>query len=110
MKTNKRKFLIFAFLGIVLAAALLAQVRIVGSPNYTLAEGETVSGMLFLLSQNVDLEEGSSVGGSVIMLCCNLTVDGRVDGDVFLLTGNLWVKPHAEIAGDVSVTSGNLSK
>jgi hypothetical protein len=44
------------------------------------------------------------------MLCCNLMVDGRVDGSVFLMSGNLMVKPHAEVNGGLKVMSGNLSQ
>ncbi len=100
----------YAALTAAVLAVALSQVRIVNERNYTLAAGETVSGMLFLLSQNAELEKDSSVDGSVVMLCCNLIVNGNVDGDVFLLTGNLRVDPHAVIAGDVKVTTGNVSR
>lgn len=94
------------------ASALLAGqwITIVSASNYTLEKGQSVSGTLLLLSQNAALEEASSVGGSVIMLCCNLTVDGRADGDVFLLTGNLTVDIHADVTGDVNIISGNVSR
>ena len=98
-----------------LLAALICTVvsgcaQIASESNYTLGEGQTTSGTLFILSQNADLLEGSSVDGSVIMLCCNLIVSGEVKGDVFLLTGNLKVENQADVNGDINVLSGNVSK
>jgi cytoskeletal protein CcmA (bactofilin family) len=78
--------------------------------HYTLGKGEVVSGPLLIWEQNATLEEGSSVEGSVIMFCCNLIVDGSVDGSVYLISGNLRVNTPADITGDVSVLSGNVSK
>ncbi len=40
--------------------------KIVGDTNYTLAEGSTISGTLFLLSNNALLEKRTTVDGSVI--------------------------------------------
>jgi cytoskeletal protein CcmA (bactofilin family) len=44
------------------------------------------------------------------MLCCNLTVDGKVNGDVYLLSGNLKIDVHADVEGEVGVQSGNLMR
>lgn len=110
MKKSTKKILTAVFLTLALIAVAFGQVRIVSTPNFTLTNGETVSKTLFLLSQNAELQAGSSVDGSVVMLCCNLTVSGDVTGDVWLLTGNLWINAQANVNGDVSVVSGNLSK
>jgi hypothetical protein len=110
MKTLKHKM----FSRFILAALMIFFAsrcgRIASDSNFTLGEGESVSGTLFILSQNAILEEGSTVDGSVIMLCCNLILGGEVTGDVFLLTGNINVNSPADITGDVSVLSGNVSK
>ena len=95
-------------LAILLIVAISSSVRIAGGSNFTLAAGESVAGTLFILSQNADLVEGSSVDGSVLMLCCNLIVDGKVNGDVYLLTGNLRIDRHADVDGEVEILSGNL--
>ena len=100
------------FLRILLATLLIFVAsgcgHVAGDSNFTL--GEEVAGNLFIFSQNATLAERSSVDGSVIMLCCNLTVEGKVNGDVFLLTGNVMVNPQATVNGNVSVLSGNVSK
>lgn len=44
------------------------------------------------------------------MICCNLTIDGAVNGDIFLVTGNIMVNTSADVNGDVNVISGNISQ
>ena len=110
MKTRKQKLLVGSFMALLLIVLTIGRVRISNERNFTLAKGETISGLLLIMGQNAELKEGSSVDGPVIMLCCNLIVDGNVDGSVFLMSGNLMVKTHAEVDGDVKVMSGNLSR
>jgi cytoskeletal protein CcmA (bactofilin family) len=50
------------------------------------------------------------VDGLVVMLCCNLTVEGDVRGNVFLLTGNLSITSSADVKGDVMILTGNVSE
>lgn len=94
---------------ILLVIAISGCRQIAGDSNFTLAKDDAVSGTLLVFSQNVTLEEGSAVDGSVIRLCCNLIIDGKVNENVFLLTGNLRVDANADVSGDVRVFSGNLS-
>ena len=110
MKTRKQKLLVGSFLAFLLIVLIISRVRIANERNFTLAKGETIPGLLLIMGQNAELEEGSSVEGPVIMLCCNLIVDGRVDGSVFLMSGNLMVESHADVNGKVKVMSGNLSQ
>lgn len=94
---------------VFLTIAITGCSSIAGESNFTLTKGQSISGPLFILSQNAILEESSTVNGPVLMICCNLKVHGKVNGDVFLLTGNLMVDPNADIDGNVDVFSGNLS-
>ncbi|MBI3166217.1 MAG: hypothetical protein HYZ24_16150 [Chloroflexi bacterium] len=110
MKNSKHKILAMFLLAALISVAVSGCAQIASESNYTLGEGQTTFGTLFIFSQNADLLEGSSVDGSVIMLCCNLIVSGEVKGDVFLLTGNLKVENQADINGDINVLSGNVSK
>jgi hypothetical protein len=110
MKTRKQKLLTGSFLTLLVIVLIVGRVRLSNERNFTLAKGETISGLLLIMGQNAELEEGSSVDGPIIMLCCNLIVDGRVDGAVFLVSGNLKVGPHANMNGGAKVMSGNLSK
>ena len=110
MKNSKHKILAMLLLATLISIVVSGCAQVASESNYTLGEGQTTSGTLFILSQNADLVEGSSVNGSVIMLCCNLIVSGEVKGDVFLLTGNLRVDNSADVNGDISVLTGNVSK
>ncbi len=69
---------------------------------------QEVWGNPYILAPNAILENGSTVDGSVVMLCCNLTVNGTVGGNVFLMTGNLRLDSRAEVSGTANVLSGNL--
>lgn len=108
----KISLVVLTMLFVCSASTLLASrsVSIVSASNFTLGERENIPNTLLLFSQNATLVEGSSVDGSVIMLCCNLTVDGKVNGDVYLLSGNLKIDVHADVEGEVGVQSGNLMR
>ena len=110
MKNLKHKTRMKWLLATLMILTMSGCGRIAGASNFTLHAGESVSGTLFILSQNADLVEGSSVDGSVIMLCCNLIVDGKVHGDVYWLTGNLKIDVHADVNGNVEIMTGNLSQ
>ena len=105
----KRKT-ITALLLIALMISVSACSSKTDNTSFTLNEGESVSGPLFIFTTNATLEEGSSVDGSVVMLCCNLRVHGNVTGTVFLMTGNLEVGRNADIGGDIRIISGHVSK
>jgi hypothetical protein len=109
MKTSNQISFVDTLLAFLLIFLTSGCGQIAGYSNFTLARGESTSGNLLVLSQNALLEQGSFVNGSVIMLCCNLTVDGEVSGDIFLLTGNVKIDMHADVNGDVKIGSGNLS-
>lgn len=109
-ETLNRKSFLKIVLTVVLAMLLSGCAQIASDSNFTLSDGETVSGPLIILSQNAILAEDSYVDGSVVMLCCNLTIIGDVTGNVFLLTGNLDVKSSADVKGKVSILTGNVSK
>jgi hypothetical protein len=99
------KVIFKTLLAVFLTLAITGCSAIASESNFTLEKGESVSGPLFILSQNAILEEGSTVNGPVLMICCNLKVHGEVNSDIFLLTGNLRVDLNA----DIDVLSGNLS-
>jgi hypothetical protein len=110
MKTRTHNLLALLLLMIITSSLMIGCTQNEDNRNYTLGKGEVVSGPLLIWEQNATLEEGSSVGGSVIMFCCNLIVNGSVDGSVYLVSGNLRVDSHADITGDITVISGNLMK
>jgi hypothetical protein len=80
--------------------------RVVTGGFFTLASGETISGNLWVPIGKVELQKGSQVTGSVLMMCCDLTVDGKADADIFLIFGDLSLGSTSEVNGDVILLSG----
>lgn len=109
MTTVNRNLFVKSALMLVLLV-LLSSCNTRAEQNFTLQGGETVAGNLFIFSQNAILEESSTVEGTVFMLCCNLKVEGEVQGNVVLLTGNLWINTDAHVNGSTKVFSGNLTR
>jgi len=109
MKAINRKFISRFLLVLLLIVITSGCGQISGDSNYTLGAGKTISGTLFILSQNAILEEESSVQGSVIMVCCNLTVKGNVNGNVVLVSGNVNIERPGNVNGDIEVIAGNIA-
>jgi hypothetical protein len=93
-----------------LAFTLSACSKLVLSNNFTLESGQVVNGDLWVPAGNVRIQPGSRVAGSVYQLCCNLDVNGRVNNNIFLLTGNLRLGSDAFVRGGAVVFSGNLER
>ena len=110
MNNSRRTLWVYFLPALLLLLAVSGCGQMASESNFTLGAGDTVPGTLWVLSQNATLAKGSSVDGSVVMLCCNLIVEGAVTGNVLLLTGNVMIGSHAEVGGEVSILSGNLSQ
>ncbi len=89
-------------LGIVFALSISGCAQVITDNNYTLASGETLSGDLILPSANAIIAENAHITGSVVMLCCNLIVNGQVDGDILVVSGNMMLGPTARVGGNIS--------
>ncbi len=94
-------------LGVVLTLAISGCSQVVTDSNWTLASGETLRGDVILPSANAMIDENAHVAGSVVMLCCNLIINGKVDGDVLVMSGNMELGPHAIVGGNVTFITGN---
>lgn len=109
MFAHKRHWLLlFVYIGLVLV--LSACSKLVLSNDYTLESGQVVDGDLWVPVGNVRLQSGSRVTGSVYQICCNLYANGRVNSNIFLLTGNLRLGSDANVRGGAAVFSGNLER
>jgi len=113
----KRSIVLLALVALLVAAlpgsALAAgesDGEVIFGGDYTLREGETLTGDLVVLGGNVVLESGSLVEGSIFLMGGNAEMRGVVEGDVALFGGNLTLDSTAEIQGDVTVFGGNLRR
>jgi hypothetical protein len=93
-----------------LAFTLSACSKFVLSNDFTLQSGQVVDGDLWVPVGNVKIQPGSRVAGSIYQLCCNLDVNGRVNSNIFLLTGNLRLGSESNVRGGAVVFSGNLER
>ncbi|OGO10793.1 MAG: hypothetical protein A2Y93_12780 [Chloroflexi bacterium RBG_13_68_17] len=84
--------------------------QVIFGGDYTLRDGETLTGDLVVLGGNVTLETGSVVDGSVFLMGGNAEMGGAVERDVALFGGNLTLSGTARIGGDVTVFGGNLRR
>jgi hypothetical protein len=104
----KHKLLLLTCLG--LAFTLSACGKLVLSNDFTLQSGQVVEGDLWVPAGNARIQPGSRVAGSIYQLCCNLYINGRVNSNVFLLTGNLRLGSESTVRGGAVVFSGNLER
>lgn len=105
-----KKTLKITYLMIIGALLLLATgcATVSTSGGYTLESGRTLRGNLVITSGVATLEEGSRVTGNVLMTSGNLQVDGEIDGDIVMFSGNISLGPEAIVHGDIRGTSGTV--
>ncbi len=84
--------------------------QVVFGGDFTLRDGETLTGDLVVFGGNVTLEAGSVVEGSVFLMGGNAEMGGIVERDVALFGGNLTLAETAAIRGDVTIFGGNLQR
>jgi hypothetical protein len=104
----RHRLLLFAFVGLLFP--LSACSKLVLSNDYTLGSGQVVDGDLWVPTGNVRIQTSSRVTGSIYQLCCNLYVNGRVNNNIFMLTGNLRLGSEAIVRGGAVVFSGNMER
>lgn len=59
-----------------------------------------------VLSRDTVLAAGDTLAGDVLVLGATLRASGRLDGDVYAVAGDVFLRPGAAVAGDVVVLSG----
>lgn len=104
----RHRLFLFVYVGLVFALSSCS--KLVLSNSYTLESGQVVDGNLWVPVGDVKLQPGSRVTGSIFQVCCNLDVNGRVNSNIFLLTGNLRLGTSAVVRGGAAVFSGNLER
>jgi len=83
--------------------------KVIFGDNFTLAEGETLSGDLVVFGGNVNIEKGATVAGSVVVFGGTITQDGSVTGDVVVFGGMISVGDKAIVKGDAVTIGGQLN-
>lgn len=104
----RHRLLLLMSLGLVIT--LSACSKLVLTNDFTLQSGQVVDGDLWVPTGNVRIQPGARVAGSIYQLCCNLGINGRVNSNIFLLTGNLRLGSDSIVRGGAVVFSGNLER
>ncbi|MEW6623634.1 MAG: polymer-forming cytoskeletal protein [Bacillota bacterium] len=65
-------------------------------------------GDVLQLVGDIVITEGQVIEGNVVNLKGNITVSGKVLGDVFTMLGNITLKDTAQVLGDVVVLKGDV--
>ena len=103
---------VFLMLAVAVAPVAFAQGtvgdRVVMGDNFTLESGETLDGNLAVLGGNAILEVDSLVTGDVTVAGGNLTVDGRIGGNVTMIGGSIQLNESAVVEGNIANFSGSL--
>lgn len=81
-------------------------VTVISKGQHALAED--IPGDLIIMGGEVTVSENVLVNGSVHLLLGKLTLDGRVEGDVSFLNGELTLGPSARIRGDLNAGGGSF--
>jgi hypothetical protein len=103
--------LLAALASLLLAQPVLADGRghTVFGQEYTLAEGERLSGDLVMLGGSARLLPDSVVDGNVTVIGGEVIIEGHVRGDVAAVGGTLELGAGAEVEGDM-VSFGNVRR
>jgi Polymer-forming cytoskeletal len=76
--------------------------------TFTLDEGETYEGNLFMLGGTVTLERNSYLNGTIFLLGSNLTVDGTINGSIVALGGVVELNDQGTVTGDINSAGAYL--
>jgi hypothetical protein len=72
--------------------------------------GEVIRGEMYVLGGQTTLQSGARLEGSLQMLGGNVEVNGKIQGNVSLVSGELDLGPEAHIAGTLDVGGGTLTR
>lgn len=76
--------------------------------DYILESGQTIDGSLIVFGGNVTVETDAVILHDMVVFGGNVDMDGRLNGDVFILGGNIDLGPNAYVDGDLISPGGNI--
>jgi hypothetical protein len=78
--------------------------------HHEIHAGETLRGDLLMLGGQTLLAEGSRVTGSIYMVDGEFDANGKIEGDISLLGGTLFLGPQTMVSGDLDIGGGILNQ
>ncbi len=74
--------------------------------DWTLPAGETYRGDVVIISADATVEEGATLVGDLAVISGDANVYGAVQGDVAVVSGNVYLGSKSFVAGDVALVLG----
>jgi hypothetical protein len=69
--------------------------------DYTVEAGDTVKDDLTVFNGDLTVEAGGTIEGAVVVLNGNATIEGKIEGDLTVVRGNIYLGENAWVEGDV---------
>ncbi len=111
MKPIGRIVLVAVVLVLLVAVPSLADDgRVVIGGSVIVTPDSPVNGDLLVIGGSAEIQRGAVVHGNVAVVGGHATCAGTVDGSVFVLGGNVVLRPDAVVSGDVYALGGNVSR
>jgi hypothetical protein len=115
MNKKIRILLIISVLAVLLvpastSASGLADDKVIFGGNYTLQEGDVLTGDLVAFGGNVEIEIGATVNGDVAVMGGNLTSAGIINGNLVGMGGFVTLQETARVNGDLTVLGSSLDQ
>ncbi len=111
MKHKLLTLLLTLILSLIFAVPVFAQEpdgggQVVFGRDFTLEEGQTISGDVAVFGGKVELAGGSKINGNLAAIGGDIQIDGTVNGDVAALGGNIDLGESATVGGDIVLLGG----
>jgi hypothetical protein len=84
--------------------------RVIFGDNFTLENGDTLTGDLVVFGGNVTIEEEAVVQGDMVVIGGNVNLDGTVNGSTVSIGGSTSMSETAVVKGDLVTVGGSLSR
>ncbi len=93
---------------VVKSGQALAGDAIVYNGDAVVEDGGVIQGSLIVYSGDVAVESGGVIRGDLTVWSGDVVIDGRVDGNISAVSGDVEINEGAEVQGDVSTVSGEI--
>ena len=84
--------------------------RVIFGDNFTLENGDTLTGDLVVFGGNVKVEEDATIRGDAVVIGGNVTLDGIVEGSLVIIGGSTNMGETSVVEGDLVTVGGSLSR
>lgn len=85
-------------------------IGLVSEGDHIFESGETIRGSIIISGGKVTVKTGANIDGDIYMLDGNLQVNGEISGDISFIGGSLNLGPDAIIRGNLNIGGTQLTR